>query len=340
MQPAEPLQPQGRDIRFPLLSHVERYAATGLNHGAAQRGVTDGMITRRRYEPDIDWERLIALLAEAWTPAGPQSIWLRQLWDPVPLVWEDATGQLVGFADYNRDGEFEMLVAPSHLGSSIHQQMLADMEGELRTIAAARATVCQLATFAAGDDLASIGLLERNGFRRGRGRIRHMLLRLAGSIEDPVLPEGFRLRPVAGEAEIEARIGVNNAVWTGSLVTPERYRAVCGLSTYRQDLDLVAVAPDGSLAAFAIGWLDAKNRVGQLEPVGSHPDYRRLGLGKAIVQECLRRMQAHGAELAYVIPWGGSDATVPFYESCGFQTVREDISYLKDRSSIAETQER
>lgn len=87
---------------------------------------------------------------------------------------------------------------------------------------------------------------------------------------------------------------MNNAVWTGTPVTPDRYRAVCGLSTYRQDLDLVALAPDGRFVAFAIGWLDARNRVGQLEPVDTHPDFRRMGPSQSVVLQCLRRMRALG----------------------------------------------
>ena len=80
------------------------------------------MIKRRPYELDTDWESLVAALVEAWTPSGPQTIWhigdvswwVRQAWETVPFVWEDDTGQLVGFADYDRQGEFELLVAPRH----------------------------------------------------------------------------------------------------------------------------------------------------------------------------------------------------------------------------------
>jgi hypothetical protein len=51
-------------------------------------------------------------------------------------------------------------------------------------------------------------------------------------------------------------------------------------------------------------------------------------------------MRALGAEHGYVIPWAGSDATVPFYESCGFRIVRQDISYRKEGTSSPETQQR
>ena len=49
---------------------------------------------------------------------------------------------------------------------------------------------------------------------------------------------------------------------------------------YRHDLDQVVEAPDGALVAFALGWLDEVNRVGELEPVGTDPRHARRGLGR------------------------------------------------------------
>ncbi|MGA5560099.1 GNAT family N-acetyltransferase [Streptomyces platensis] len=37
-------------------------------------------------------------------------------------------------------------------------------------------------------------------------------------------------------------------------------------------------------------WLDEANRTAEFEPVGTHPDYRRLGLGRALL--------LHGMHLA------------------------------------------
>ena len=61
---------------------------------------------------------------------------------------------------------------------------------------------------------------------------------------------------------------------------------------YRADLDCVVEAPDGSLVAYCLAWLDDANRVGELEPVGTHPDYRRRGL--AVSRVPVRAPSAEG----------------------------------------------
>ena len=61
------------------------------------------------------------------------------------------------------------------------------------------------------------------------------------------------------------------------------------------DLDLVAVAPDGSFGAYVGIAYDDANRRGILEPVCTHPDHRRHGLARALILEGLTRLEARGA---------------------------------------------
>ena len=94
------------------------------------------------------------------------------------------------------------------------------------------------------------------------------------------------------------------------------YRNVQRIPLYRRDLDLVAVAPGGEHAAFSTAWFDDVTRSVVFEPVGTHPDHRRRGLGKAVMAEGLRRAQVLGATLATV----GSYSTPAhaLYHSLGF----------------------
>jgi ribosomal protein S18 acetylase RimI-like enzyme len=155
-----------------------------------------------------------------------------------------------------------------------------------------------------------------------------MFRNLAASIEAPTLPEGFSVRPLV-ESKIDARVAAVKAIWSGNSVTPEKYRDVMGLPSYRPELDLVAVASEGALAAFCTVWLDETNGVGNFEPVGTHPDYRCRGLGLAVVLEGMRRMKSLGAHTACVFCHVDSQAALRLYERCGFLTRRRDYGYSR-----------
>ena len=57
-----------------------------------------------------------------------------------------------------------------------------------------------------------------------------------------------------------------------------RYQNIQSAPLYRRDLDLVAIAPDGEIAAFTIIWYDDVTRCGYFEPVGTTPEQQRQGL--------------------------------------------------------------
>ena len=92
---------------------------------------------------------------------------------------------------------------------------------------------------------------------------------------------------------------------------------------YHKDQDLYIVGPDGKYVSCCIVWYDGKNKMGILEPVGTHPDFRRKGFGREVVMEGIRRAAAFGAEKVCV----GSGQQ--FYEAIGFQ--KKYVSYAWTR---------
>ena len=113
-----------------------------------------------------------------------------------------------------------------------------------------------------------------------------------------MLPDGYRLRTVE-PADLEARVELHRVVWAPSRVTVESFVNVQAAWPYRADLDCVVEAPDGSLAAYCLAWLDDANGVGELEPVGTHPDYRRRGLASAVCLFALHRLQRGGRDACH-----------------------------------------
>ena len=82
------------------------------------------------------------------------------------------------------------------------------------------------------------------------------------------------------------------------------------------------------MAAYCLAWLDDANGVGELEPVGTHPDHRRRGLAAA-VRFALQRLREQGAERAIVYSLAGSEATA-LYESIGLHEHARSVGAVQD----------
>ncbi|MBI9013432.1 MAG: GNAT family N-acetyltransferase [Clostridiales bacterium] len=91
---------------------------------------------------------------------------------------------------------------------------------------------------------------------------------------------------------------------------------------YKSEFD-ISIGKDGVEVGFATMWYDSKNQIGILEPVGTHKDHRRLGLGKAAINRGCNMIKALGATAVYV----GSDQE--FYKALGFSPVSTDYVYKK-----------
>lgn len=149
-------------------------------------------------------------------------------------------------------------------------------------------------------------------------------------IEQPVLPAGFRFR-TADEAGPEAPVRAHLDAWTPSPYTAESYEGVRGTTAYRGDLHVLVEAPDGTMACSAIMWFDAVNKSIEFEPVGTHPNYRRLGLARAMMLHGMHLARAAGAEHATVVCVGspGQPAARGLYYGLGFREISRDVPLIK-----------
>jgi len=78
------------------------------------------------------------------------------------------------------------------------------------------------------------------------------------------------------------------------------------------ELVMSVVAPDGNYVSHCTMWYQQADSYCYVEPVATDPDYRKLGLGKAVVLESIRRCGELGATQAIV----GSEQQ--FYFNIGF----------------------
>ncbi len=78
------------------------------------------------------------------------------------------------------------------------------------------------------------------------------------------------------------------------------------------------------------------NAVGLFEPVDTHPDFQRKGLGKAVMAEGMRRMKAAGMRRAIVGFDPNNVAALALYTSLGFRATCYFVWYRKQVSVLGE----
>jgi GNAT superfamily N-acetyltransferase len=185
-------------------------------------------------------------------------------------------------------------------------------------------------TAARAVDDAAIGALRRHGYAEVKDAPWSLLnVRSLSSIEAPTVPPGYAVTTMQSVRDVSSRAAVHRAAWEPSSVTESRYIELMDTWPYRDDLDVVVVAPDGSLAASANLWIDERNRTAEFEPVGVDPFHRQLGLGRAVVLAGIELAREAGCDQVVVGCRGDDNYPVPrrLYASVGFQELTRDVPF-------------
>jgi mycothiol synthase len=250
-----------------------------------------------------------------------ENIFRFKLEDMITL-WE-ANGQVVAMLNPDTNGEAFFQIHPSYHGPELLSEMLDVAEQKLPNTKADGKK--ELILWVNAEDAVHKDILTQRGYARSKFLAEHMRRRpFAKPIPDPVPPVGYTIRALGEEGELPARSWLSWKVFHPAEPDEkyqgwEWYRNVQRVPLYRRDLDIVAVAPDGELAAFCTVWFDDITRTAVFEPVGTHPDHQKRGLGKAVMSEGLRRAEKLGATLATVSSY--STGAHALYESMGFTEV-------------------
>ena len=254
----------------------------------------------------------------AATPAGIEW-WYASSW-PDPLeahlrLWRDeTTGDDVAWTWQDGDElEWHVWTGRPELDAAVTQTILETVIGG--------AGGHPVRTWSAEDDARTLATLADLGFEASEQRLSQWQRQNIDPPppEVPTLPRGFAVRSLRGAEDIPARVEVHRAAFAPSRLTVEKYERLSSLPHYTFADDLVVEAPDGSFAAFAMAWWDPEGRVGEFEPVGTHPAYQRRGLGRALLRYGLQRYVHLGARVVQVYSDAASAPAEALYASVGFR---------------------
>ena len=138
------------------------------------------------------------------------------------------------------------------------------------------------------------------------------------------LPEGFSIRPSLDSETVSYRRLVD-VVFSPRWMTDSWRMRLLQHPSYVQDLDLVAVSPEDELVGFCSGWQRAD--VGQIEPLGVHPDYQGKGLGRALEAAMFDAMQRRNVSSVYVDHGSGNEKAIALSQKAGFRHYRTILRF-------------
>jgi len=167
-------------------------------------------------------------------------------------------------------------------------------------------------------DSHTIDLLLSYEFVKNKNTENILENKFEGRSFDYTLPKGIEVRNLDIKNDLYKH---HKVLWQGfendgdfpiDEQTIDKQKRMLSASHLNSYLHVVGVNEDDEYVAYCGCWYSSKTDYAYVEPVCTVPHYRKMGIGKALVLEALKRCYSEGAKKAYVI----SDS--PFYKSLGF----------------------
>ena len=302
------------------------------------------MMNARGYEGMHDLYAMLDLLAEGrkadngtyYIHRGDLQWWLfytdvpQETWQSQIRLWFE-NERLIGWALLSL-GEytFDVYVSPYLRGDAREHEMLAWAVEQMSALGSLQNV------WVAEDDEVRIRWLEEYDFKPEQEYFVLFKRSLAGSLDVTPLPEGFSLRPSRGAQDARLRSVTSHAAFGSSKPFEEYWPRTLRFmqsQVYVPEHEIFVVSPNGEIAAFCIIWTDERSKSGQFEPVATHPNFQRMGLGKSLLFEGLRRLKSEGMDEACVCTNDDNAAAIRLYESVGFQKAKRLLTYRKKRTA-------
>jgi mycothiol synthase len=276
--------------------------------------------------------------------------------DPVRDVrlWLDEADRLIGFAQMwiplptpesnEAEGYLWFRVHPQWRWQGLELEMMAWGERRIAEVGQERQLPARLRLACRETESDRIRFFEQSGLVNVR-----RFLKMERDLTEPIaivpFPEGFVLGHAQGEADAQRRLELHNQSfrdhWNHHPATLEEWLHWDRDGDYRSELDLVAIvqgqgAADGTYAAYARCSIDLEENAargcleGWIGILGTRRDFRRRGLGRAMLLAGLVKLREAGMTVAKLgVDTENRNQAQGLYESVGFCKKVANLAYTK-----------
>jgi mycothiol synthase len=315
------------------------------------------ILTTRSYKGETDWCAIANLIdaCETVDRLGEEvsATELKLILDAPKLdqardvqLWEDGNYKLIGLALLDMpDSQDEIdaclwfYVHPNLRSEGLEKDIIKWGENRLREVEKERNLPAKLRTYSRVDKTDEILLLEKQGFEVDRYFLT-MVRSLAEPIPTPEFPADFALTHVSGEQDIQPWVEMFNQSfidhWNHHDLTAETVRYWMQDANYQPELDLIAISGDRKFAAFCDCQIKPQKNArsgtkdGWIELLGTRRDFRKMGLGKAMLLAGLHSLKAAGANTAKLsVDADSLTGATKLYKSVGFRPMETWLSWAK-----------
>lgn len=214
---------------------------------------------------------------------------IKKLSDKVRL-WRNNSGQLIGFC-ISEYGEEEFHIQVHHNYREVEKdilQWIKDRHARKRT------------TFALEEDSYRIENLKSDGFRYNHHSKNMYAYDLSSPLPNAQLKEGFRVSSLSELKDFDTFFTAKDAAFPHAGSSKQRFKTKSQAPGYYYDWNIIIMTPDEQCVSFCTVWPDWKNKMAEIDPVGTHPNFQGKGLAKAMLVNVFSRLKNEGIKMAYI----------------------------------------
>jgi len=271
-------------------------------------------LIRKTYAHSPTWNSWSFALFDIWSQRklGDEQVHGETGWHQDIRLWEGIGKNAIGAAVFRDPDLVKLMIEPAY--SLLYRDMLDWVEIRSDEVGP---TDKALTIETTGSNTMLEGLLADRGYTKKPGYYSFREKSLDPNVTESVhMPTGFTIKHIETTDELLGFFQAVEAVFK-FMDNVDIYQVLRQAQSFRSELDLIIKSPDDEVAAISSTWFDEKLSLAEFEPLGTVPDFRKMGLGTALIAETCNRLRKLGCCTLSVHSWSESEGANAIYSSAG-----------------------